>query len=127
MKRGQIYLADLAKGKGSEQEGVRPVLIVQEDDLNRNSPTVIVVIITSQLKKMKMRTHLLLPWIRGLPKQSAVFAEKIREIDKSRLLSYCGNVSEEFMKEVDRTLKAALGIGYKASVKRRKKSRRRKR
>ena len=93
---------------------MRPVLIVQDNGLNRHSPTVIVVIITSQLKKMKMRTHLILPWVRGLPKTSAVFAEKMREIDKTRLISYCGSVSEAFMKEVDRSLKAAVGIGHKS-------------
>ena len=93
---------------------MRPVLVVQADGLNRHSPTVIIVIITSQLKKMKMRTHLILPWISGLHKTSAVFAEKMREIDKSRLISYCGSVSENFMKEVDRSLKAALGIGCKS-------------
>ena len=95
VKRGQIYIADLPKGKGSEQEGIRPVLIVQDDDLNLRSPTVIILVITSKLKKMNMRTHLLLPRVKGLPRQSAVFAEKIREIDRSRLLSYCGSVSEE--------------------------------
>lgn len=110
VKRGQIYIADLPKGKGSEQEGIRPVLIVQDDDLNLRSPTVIILVITSKLKKMNMRTHLLLPRVKGLPRQSAVFAEKIREIDRSRLLSYCGSVSEEFMRQVDRSVKAALGM-----------------
>lgn len=110
VKRGQIYIADLPKGKGSEQEGIRPVLIVQDDDLNLRSPTVIILVITSKLKKMNMRTHLLLPRVKGLPRQSAVFAEKIREIDRSRLLSYCDSVSEEFMRQVDRSVKAALGM-----------------
>lgn len=113
VKRGQIYIADLPKGKGSEQEGIRPVLIVQDDNLNLKSPTVIILVITSKLKKMNMRTHLLLPRVKGLPRQSAVFAEKIREIDRLRLLSYCGSVSEEFMRQVDRSVKAALGMRQK--------------
>jgi len=113
VKRGQIYLADLPKGAGSEQEGIRPVLIVQANGLNRNSPTVIVVIITSQLKKMKMRTHVMLPDLEGLPKASAAFTEKMREIDKSRLLKYCDSVDEGFMKTIDRSLKAALGLGHR--------------
>lgn len=86
------------------------MLIVQDDDLNLKSPTVIILVITSKLKKMNMRTHLLLPRVKGLPRQSAVFAEKIREIDRSRLLSYCGSVSEEFMRQVERSVKAALGM-----------------
>ena len=110
VKRGEIYLADLPEGMGSEQKGIRPVLIVQDDGLNMNSPTVIILIITSKLKKMDMRTHLMLPRVCGLPKQSAVFAEKMREIDKSRLISYCDRVNESFMKQVDRAMKSALGM-----------------
>ena len=120
---------------GSEQEGIRPVLIVQSDRINKKSPTVIVVIITSKLKKMYMATHLYLPRVRGLRRKSAVFCEKMREIDTSRLLTYCDSVSEKFMKRVDRGMKAALDIGYKVESyqqrqwkgKRRKKRRRRRR
>ena len=103
--RGDVFYADLGKEEdviGSEQFGVRPILVTQSNDQNEKSPTIIVAIITSQIKKEKMDCHVILPKIKGLPKQSMVCCEQRRTIDKQRLLSYCCTLSDEIMEDVTR-------------------------
>ena len=105
VKRGQIYLADLGTREdkiGSEQFGVRPVCCTQSDFLNRRSPTVIVAIITSELKKVNLDTHILIPPQKGLPRQSMLCTEQRFTIDKQRLLKYCCTLPPEVMEDVTR-------------------------
>lgn len=105
VERGQVYLADLGTAEdvcGSEQYGVRPVCCTQSDFLNRKSPTVIVAVITSELKKTNLPTHLLLPQVKGLPKQSMLCAEQRFTIDKKRLVKYCCKLDKKTMSAVTR-------------------------
>ena len=105
VERGDIYLTDFgneADVTGSEQFGVRPVCCTQSDFLNRRSPTVIVAIITSELKKVNLDTHILIPPQRGLPRQSMLCAEQRFTIDKQRLLKYCCTLPPEVMEDVTR-------------------------
>lgn len=105
IRRGDIYYADLpSEEKGSVQAGIRPVLITQTNRLNRTSPTVIVAIVTSKLKRPDELTHVVLPMMKGLSKQSMVEAEQRKTISKTQLLDYCCTLDEETMKEVTRAL-----------------------
>ena len=111
VRRGGVYMADLGSEEevvGSEQAGVRPVVATQSNRQNEKSPTVIVAIITSQIKKEKMDCHVILPKIKGLPKQSMVCCEQRRTIDKQRLLSYCCTLSDEVMEDVTRAKQKRL-------------------
>lgn len=111
VKRGELYYADLSPVVGSEQGGVRPVLIVQNDIGNKYSPTVIVAAITSRLTKAKLPTHISLDaYTYGLEKDSVVLLEQIRTLDKSRLQHKIGDLSPKHMKEVDRALLISLGF-----------------
>ena len=105
VERGDVFMADLGSEEdvvGSEQYGVRPVVVTQCNRQNENSPTIIVAIITSKIKKEKMDYHVILPKIKGLPKQSMVCCEQRRTIDKLRLIRYCCTLNDEIMKEVTR-------------------------
>lgn len=110
IKRGQIYYADLSPVKGSEQGGLRPVLIIQNDIGNRYSPTVIAAIITSRHTKAKLPTHIWLNAECGLPKESMVECEQVRTIDKGRLKDFMGAVSQEVMSEIDKGLKISFAL-----------------
>ena len=111
VKRGDIFYADLSPVVGSEQGGVRPVLIVQNDIGNRYSPTVIVAAITSQINKAKLPTHLEINANDyGLLKDSVVLLEQIRTIDKRRLKEKIGHLDDELMVNVDDALKISFGI-----------------
>ena len=100
IKRGEIYYADLSPVVGSEQGGVRPVLIVQNDVGNRYSPTVIAAAITSQRDKAKLPTHIEIDAARsGLSKNSVVLLEQIRTIDKRRLREKMGSIDKRRLKE----------------------------
>ena len=111
VKRGEIYYADLSPVVGSEQGGVRPVLIIQNDVGNKYSPTVIVSAITSQLGKAKLPTHIELPSTQyNLPKDSVALLEQIRTLDKRRLKGRVTELSQSKMKEVDRALLISLGF-----------------
>lgn len=100
IKRGEIYYANLAPVVGSEQDGIRPVLIVQNDIGNKYSPTVIVVAITSKIKN-NLPTHIKIDGQKyGLDKNSVILAEQIRTLDKSRLLERVGKLDEDTMKKV---------------------------
>ena len=110
-KRGDIYMADLSPVVGSEQGGVRPVLIIQNDVGNKYAPTVIVTAITSQLTKAKMPTHVELPSHQSnLPKDSVALLEQVRTLDKRRMKNKITTLSEEKMKEVNRALLISLGF-----------------
>ena len=111
VKRGDIYYADLSPVVGSEQGGVRPVLIVQNDTGNRYSPTVIVAAITSQTGKAKMPTHIELAAKNyGLTRDSVVLLEQIRTLDKRRLREKMGRVDKELMDRVDAAIAVSFGL-----------------
>ena len=111
VKRGDIYFADLSPVIGSEQGGVRPVLVVQNNVGNKYSPTIIIAAITSQINKARLPTHVEInaPDF-GLPKDSVVLLEQIRTIDKKRLREKIGKFDEDMMKIVDEALKISIGI-----------------
>lgn len=112
VKRGDIYYADLSPVVGSEQGGVRPVLIIQNDVGNKYSPTVIAAAITSQINKAKMPTHIeLLAKDYGLNKDSVILLEQIRTIDKRRLREKIGRLDEELMLRVNDALSISFGLG----------------
>ncbi len=112
VKRGDIFYADLSPVIGSEQGGIRPVLIVQNDIGNKYSPTVIAAAITSQINKAKMPTHVELNANEfGLGKDSVVLLEQIRTIDKRRLKEKIGALDGPRMAAVNCALKISFGIG----------------
>ena len=111
VKRGDFFYADLSPVVGSEQGGVRPVLIVQNDTGNRHSPTVIAAAITSQTGKARLPTHISLAAMScGLPKDSVVLLEQIRTLDKRRLREHMGRVDETMMKQVDTAIAVSFGL-----------------
>ena len=111
VKRGDIYFADLSPVVGSEQGGMRPVLIVQNDTGNRHSPTVIAAAITSQMGKAKLPTHIeLTSRTTGLNRDSLILLEQIRTIDKSRLRERMGRLDDVTMKAVDNAINVSLGL-----------------
>ena len=111
VKRGDIFYADLSPVIGSEQGGVRPVLIVQNDVGNKYSPTVIAAAITSQINKAKMPTHIeISAQDYGLNKDSVILLEQIRTIDKRRLREKIGRLDETLMERVDNALSVSFGL-----------------
>ena len=111
IKRGDLYYADLSPVVGSEQGGVRPVLIIQNDVGNKYSPTVIVSAITSQINKAKLPTHVEISSNEyGLNKDSVILLEQIRTIDKKRLREKIGCLDENMMIKVDDGLQISLGL-----------------
>ena len=112
---GEIYEVGSLETVGSEQKGSRPVLVVQNDELNLMSPTVIVLFITSRLDKRGKKAHVKLPSIEGLPKRSMVLTEQIRTIDKRRLLDKRGELDSKTMAKVLRGLKYTLGMFVNSS------------
>ncbi len=111
VKRGDIYYADLSPVVGSEQGGVRPVLIVQNDIGNRYSPTVIAAAVTSRMSKTKLPTHIeIAAGEGGLDKDSVVLLEQLRTLDKRRLRDKIGELSPDDMREVDQGLLISLGF-----------------
>lgn len=110
MKRGDIYYADLDPVIGSEQGGVRPVLIIQNDLGNRFSSTVIVLPLTSKMGKAPLRTHVpLLPPQGGVRKPSIILCEQVRTLEKSRLTTRLGTIRREKMMQVEEALALAVG------------------
>jgi len=111
VKRGDIFYADLSPVVGSEQGGVRPVLIVQNDVGNRYSPTVIAAAITSQKDKSKLPTHIeLSSQSCGLSRDSIVLLEQIRTIDKRRLKEHMGRLDESSMDRINHALEVSFGL-----------------
>ena len=111
IKRGELYYADLSPVVGSEQGGIRPVLIVQNDIGNKYSPTIIAAAITSKMTKAKLPTHIELDaTCYGLLKDSVVLLEQIRTIDKRRLKERIGELGKTTMDRVDVALAISLGV-----------------
>lgn len=111
IKRGDIFYADLSPVVGSEQGGIRPVIIIQNDVGNRYSPTVIVSAITSQINKAKLPTHVEISSEEyGLNKDSVVLLEQVRTLDKRRLKEKIGHMTDEDMIKVDIALKTSLDL-----------------
>ena len=113
IKRGDIYYADLSPVVGSEQGGLRPVLIIQNDIGNRYSPTVIAAAITSRMGKTKLPTHIDIYAERaGLQKDSVILLEQIRTLDKRRLKERMGHLDDESMKAVDNAIAVSVGLNF---------------
>ena len=110
VKRGELYYADLSPVVGSEQGGVRPVLIVQNDVGNKFSPTIIAAAITSQLSKARLPTHIELDTSCGLAKESVILAEQLRTLDKARLKEKIGTIDPSAMAKVNNALLVSLGF-----------------
>lgn len=111
IKRGELYFADLSPVVGSEQGGVRPVLVVQNDIGNKYSPTIIAAAITSKINKAKLPTHIELSSKEyGLEKDSVVLLEQIRTIDKTRLKEKIGEITEEKMNQINKAMLISLGV-----------------
>lgn len=111
VKRGDIFYADLSPVVGSEQGGIRPVIIIQNDVGNKYSPTVIVAAITSQINKAKLPTHVEISSEEyGLNKDSVVLLEQIRTLDKRRLKEKIGHMTDSDMEKVDEALEVSVGL-----------------
>ncbi len=108
--RGDVYYADLSPVTGSEQGGIRPVLVVQNDVGNKFSPTIIIAPITSHMKKRNQPTHVSLPATDGLSEDSMILLEQVRTIDRSRLDRRVSRISNHLMHEVDSALATSLGL-----------------
>ena len=111
IKRGELYYADLSPVVGSEQGGIRPVLIVQNDTGNKYSPTIIAAAVTSKLNKARLPTHIELTANEiGLQKNSVILLEQIRTLDKRRLLERIGELPQKTMQKVNYALLISLGF-----------------
>ena len=111
IKRGELYYADLSPVVGSEQGGIRPVLVVQNDVGNKYSPTVIAAAVTSKIDKARLPTHIELSACEfGLAKDSVVLLEQIRTLDKRRLKDRIGQLSPKTMQRVNRAMLISLGF-----------------
>ena len=111
VRRGDIFYADLSPVVGSEQGGVRPVVIVQNDVGNRHSPTVIAAAITSRTEKTKLPTHIDVTADRfGLAKDSVILLEQVRTIDKKRLKEKMGHLEDETMERVNSAISVSFGL-----------------
>lgn len=111
IRRGDLFYADLNPVVGSEQGGIRPVLVIQNDVGNHFSPTVVAAAITSRKAKNSLPTHILLENVPGLAPTSLLLLEQLRTIDRKRLRGYIGRISKEKMLEVDAALAISIGIG----------------
>lgn len=112
VKRGDIYYADLSPVVGSEQGGLRPVLIIQNDVGNRYSPTVIAAAITSRMGKTRLPTHIdIYADKAGLSKDSVILLEQIRTLDKRRLKEKMGHLDDDAMQRVDNAIAISFGLG----------------
>ena len=109
IKRNEIYYADLNPVKGSEQGGIRPVLVIQNDTGNKHSPTTIVAAITSKEEKAKLPTHVEVTCC-GVERKSLALLEQIRTIDKSRLIKYVGELDGATVKEINEAIGISLGL-----------------
>lgn len=116
VKRGDIFYADLSPVVGSEQGGMRPVLIVQNDTGNKHSPTVIAAAITSQTGKARLPTHIELnAQSVGLSRDSVILLEQVRTIDKSRLRERMGKLDDTTMTKVDNAIAVSFGCNISCS------------
>lgn len=116
VKRGDVFYAELDPVIGSEQGGMRPVLIIQNDVGNQHSPTTIVAAITGQLCKAKLPTHVdLAGRENGLAKNSVVLVEQVRTIDKTRLKEHICTLDKQIMEQVDQALLISMGLHWQNS------------
>lgn len=111
IKRGDIFYADLDPVVGSEQGGIRPVLIVQNNVGNKYSPTLVVLPI-STAKNHYLPTHIYIQGSKALPRNSIVLAEQIRTIDRYRLREYVGSLDKEIMDEINKAMKISIGVDF---------------
>lgn len=117
VKRGDIYYADLSPVVGSEQGGLRPVLIIQNDVGNRYSPTVIAAAITSRMGKTRLPTHIDIYADKvGLSKDSVILLEQIRTLDKQRLKEKMGHLDDGLMSEVNNAIAVSFGLGEQGTA-----------
>ena len=117
IKRGDVYYASLNPIVGSEQDGERPVVVVQKNLANKHSPTIIIVPITTVLKRMDLPTHIPISKNNFLKKDSMIIVEQIRAIDKKRLKAYLGHLKPEQMKLVDNAIANAVDLKVKLEEK----------
>ncbi|WP_085520467.1 type II toxin-antitoxin system PemK/MazF family toxin [Tuberibacillus sp. Marseille-P3662] len=111
VKRGDVYFADLSPVVGSEQGGVRPVLVIQNNIGNRFSPTVVVAAITAQIQKAKLPTHVEIDAQKyGFDRDSVILLEQIRTIDKQRLTDKITHLDDDMMNGVDEAIRISLGL-----------------
>ena len=111
VKRGEIWWADLSPTKGTEQSGIRPVLVVQTDHINPYSPHTIVVPFTTKIRKKVLPSHVFIPAVKdNLPEDSVILCEQIRVIDKQRLVRKSGMLSKNRLLEVDSALRKILTL-----------------
>lgn len=111
VKRGEVWLTDLSPTRGTEQTGVRPVVVVQSDRANLHSPHTIILPFTSRIRQRLLPSHVLVPAGEGgLTQDSVALAEQIRVIDRDRLIRLLGTLSDVRMKEVDDALRAILAL-----------------
>lgn len=110
IKRGDILLVDLSPVRGSEQGGIRPTLVVQNDMGNRHSTTIIVAAITTKTDKCKLPTHVKIPKKLGLFRRSVALMEQLRTVDKSRIVKKLGHADEKTMQIIDDALLISIGI-----------------
>lgn len=111
IRRGDIFYADLNPVVGSEQGGIRPVLIVQNNVGNKYSSTLVVLPI-SAAKKHYLPTHIHIRGSKALPKDSVILAEQIRTIDRNRLRDYIGSLDAEMMNEINKAMKISIGVDF---------------
>ena len=117
VRRGDIFYADLSPVVGSEQGGIRPVLIVQNDTGNKHSPTVIAAAITSQTGKARLPTHInIVGGSVGLSKDSVILLEQVRTIDKKRLREHMGRLDDKHMLLVDDAIAVSFGLNDTRSI-----------
>ncbi|EUJ41451.1 hypothetical protein PWEIH_00255 [Listeria weihenstephanensis FSL R9-0317] len=110
VKRGDVYYADLSPVVGSEQGGIRPVLIIQNDIGNRFSPTVIVAAITAKISKAKLPTHVEAARKHGFDRDSVILLEQVRTIDKQRLTDKITHLDDNLMNKVNQALEISMGL-----------------
>lgn len=110
VRRGDIFYADMGVNVGSEQNGMRPVLVLQNDVGNEHSPTIIVAVLTSKVKKMYMPTHVYVGARFGLTEESVVLTEQLSTIDRRRLRGYVGSIDRPTMKKVEQAIQISLGL-----------------
>lgn len=110
VRRGDIYYVDFGNQPGSVVHGIRPAMVIQNDVGNRHAPTLIVAAITTEIKKLRQPTHVLLGSQFGLPQESMLLLEQVATIDKTMLQSHIGTADAEFLRKVDRALSISVGV-----------------
>ena len=116
LKRGDVVLCDLGLGEGSEQSGLRPCVIIQNNVGNKYSPTVIVATITSSTTKAKLPTHIEIDERSGLDKPSVILCEQIRTIDKNRIRKFIGSIPRDVREKINTSLIASMEIFRKGEI-----------